>query len=41
MRTEPTFHVAHTVQIQPGEGENKSKVEDDISPEDPLIYIGD
>lgn len=35
--TEPTFHVAHAVQIQPGKGENKSKVEEYISPEDSLI----
>lgn len=38
-RTEPAFHVADTVQIQPGEDENNSKVEDNESPDDPLMDV--
>jgi hypothetical protein len=35
-RTQPMFHVASTMEIQPGDGENESEVEENISPENAL-----
>lgn len=34
--TKPSLEVADAIQVQPGEAEDNSKVEDDESPEDSL-----